>query len=92
MTTALITEWKQILDQKLDRNAPLVNMGMQAQSLKDMQQGRSAVINSLPLVLLQELLEIKVGEGSGCVGPGVLKPAAVCVAASQGMCTCTSET
>jgi hypothetical protein len=35
-----------------------------------------------PLVLRQ-LLEVKVAEGGGCIGPGTTVAAAVCVAATQ---------
>ncbi len=38
---------------------------------------------------VQQLLKVEVGERSWGVGPGVHKPTAVCVAATQGMRSCS---
>ena len=42
-----------------------------------------------PFVLLKQLLVVEIGKGGWCIGPGVLKAAAVCVTSAQGVCTCS---
>lgn len=67
---------------------PSLEFGWQQKGF-DVSFGYRHIKRLSPLVLLQQLLVVQVGEGGGGIGPGVLKAAAVCVAATQGVCTCS---